>query len=76
MQQWEMLGLCLRQGHIMMDCSGQVREDRGKSEALEDGDDWIQWILGLRGIPEQRRQSSVGKEPTCFSLTSFFNCCV
>lgn len=71
MQQWEMLGLCRRQGHIMMDCSGHVREDGGKSEALGDGDDWVQWILGLRGTPEQRRQSSVGKEPTYLCLTNF-----
>lgn len=61
MEQWETLGLCQRQGPIRVDCSGQAREDPGESEALGSGGDWIQWILGLRGTPEQRRWSSVGE---------------
>lgn len=61
MEQWETLGLCQRQGPIRVDCSGQAREDPGEGEALGSGGDWIQWILGLRGTPEQRRWSSVGE---------------
>lgn len=71
MEQWEMLGLCQRQGPIRVDCSRQVREDLGESEALGSGGDWIQWILGLRGTPEQRRWSSVGKEAIYLRLTNF-----
>lgn len=37
--------------------------------------DWIHWILGLRGIPELRRQSSVGEgSHLSASLPSLFNC--
>jgi hypothetical protein len=42
-----MQGLFRRQSHedMIMDCSGQAREGRGESEALESKSDWAQgWL--------------------------------
>lgn len=71
-----MLGLCRRQGPIRVDCSGQAREDRGETEPLGSGGDWIQRLLGLR-VHLSRGDGAVwGRKPfICVSLTSLFNRC-